>query len=299
MITTKALTNKTKGGQAFYISEGHPTKVYITNNIVEVITVQKPSKAPTRIRRLNKNEYVNLETGEVLEYKKKEPRAFNRNSLMKSFASLRRLINNNFVGDNSELHVCLTYAEDMEDYEQACVDSRRFLKKFRYHHPSCEYIRVIEPQQSGRWHIHLLLKRMDGNSLYVDYKKVRELWGLGMVHVSRLPFADNYGAYFSARFTDIDAFEESKLKEKYPHAKQIIKGARLRYYPPNFKFYTCSKGIVRPQAIRMTYAEAKELVGNAPLAYSYTKKIVRQDESGEPREVNAILYEQFKRKDTI
>lgn len=65
--------------------------------------------------------------------------------------------------------------------------------------PSCEYIRILEPQQSGRWHIHLLVKSVIA-PLYIQFKHLRKLWGYGRVRVERLPFATNYGAYFCARF---------------------------------------------------------------------------------------------------
>ena len=295
MQINKYSTGKSSNiGQPFSISGRHLTKLYITNNILELVTVQKAVTSPPPCRRVSKTHYVDLQTGEVLEYKKKMARSANGSGIIKSCMALRRIVNNNFVGDDSELHICLTYATDMRDYEKACIDSRRFLKIFRYHYPS-EYIRIIEPQGNGRWHIHLLIKKM-GGQLSVNYEHVRALWGMGNVNVSRLPFADNYGAYFSARLTDIDALEESELQQWHPAAKkQISKGSRLKFYPPHFKLYTTSRGIMKPQPLKMSYAEAQKIIGDALLVYTYTKKIVREDD-GKSVEVNRIFYEQYNKK---
>lgn len=252
----------------------------------------------SRFRRLDKESYVNLETGEITKYKTSTARLDNHSSLRKTFCDLRRITNANFVGEDcSELHIVLTYCYNESDYTKAAKDFSRFWARFSYHHSNCEYIRILEPQQSGRWHIHLLVKKIDGCALYVDYNQLRDQWGLGSIRVSRLPSSDNFGAYFSAMLRDLDVFEDLESQEKNPGVcKAIIKGARLKFYPPSFRFYSCSKGIIRPKAITMSYGEARIMVGASKEVYSYTKQILAEDEWGNTVELNAIQYEQFNRK---
>ena len=127
--------------------------------------------------------------------------------------------------------------------------------------------------------------------LYIDYEWLLDAWGLGHVHVSKLPFANNYGAYFSARFSDIDLLENTDCTKG--KTKQIIKGGRLKYYPPRFKLYACSEGIIRPTPMRMTYGEAQRLVANSKLSMTYTNHIIRCGDNGNDTEINTITYKQY------
>ncbi len=127
--------------------------------------------------------------------------------------------------------------------------------------------------------------------LYIDYKWLLDAWGLGHVHVSKLPFANNYGAYFSARFSDIDLLENTDCAEG--SHKQMVKGGRLKYYPPRFKLYACSMGIIRPTPMRMTYGEAQRLVADSKLSMAYTNHIIGRRDNGEDTEINTITYEQY------
>jgi len=216
--------------------------------------------------------------------------------MKKTFRDLRRIINANFFGGINERHVVLTYAHAMFDYMQANRDFKQFWTRFIYHYPNCEYLKVIEPQANKRWHIHVLIRGPTGQALYIDFDQLRSLWGLGRVHVSDLPAADNYGAYFSARFTDIDALEDSDQSEKNLNSKLIVKGARLQYYPPKFKFYTCSKGIVKPPPTIMKYGDAMNLVEGVTKVHTFTTQILMVDERGHTVELNATQYEQYNRK---
>lgn len=290
---------KTIIGKSFTVSNDHRAQVFLTGNVVEIITVKKPpSSNISRFRRLNKDSYVDQDTGEIVKYKQHIKRSDNHSGLRKTFRQLRRIINANFVGENnSEKHIILTYGYIELDYIKAAHDFSRFWARFKYYFPGCEYIRILEPQHSGRWHIHLLVKKGDGTSLYIDYKQLHDIWGLGMIYVSKMPPSDNFGAYFSAMFTDCDIFENAECQERDPKAwKMIEKGARFKYYPPSFRFFSCSKGIIRPKAVTMSYSDAKNLVSNSREVYSYTKQIMDKDESGNSVELNAILYEQFNSK---
>lgn len=300
-IEKTQITIKSLKGKNFTISSNHKCKVISAGNVVEIITVKKyPPPSIAKFRRLNRDSCINLETGEVIKYKKSPKRLDNHQGLRKTFGALRRIIDANFIGDyRSELHITLTYCHNEQDYVKAAKDFTRFWARFRYHYPGCEYIRILEPQHSGRWHIHLLVKMMSGRSLYVDYNQLRDLWGLGLTYVCKMPPADNFGAYFSAMFTDCDIFENAECQERDPKAwKAIVKGARFKFYPPAFRFFSCSKGIIRPKATSMTYGEARNLVSNFTEVYSSTKQIVAEDELGSRQELNAVLYQQFNNKRT-
>ena len=71
--------------------------------------------------------------------------------------------------------------------------------------------------------------------------------------------------------------------------KKYIKGARLWLYPKGIRLYRKSKGIKKPTRIKMTYAEARAIIGVEP---HYRKKIPIEIDDFQ----NTIIYEQFNRR---
>lgn len=280
-MTVKTSVNKHKSD---IISDYKLSKVYVSNHIVEVITVKKQSNSIQQYKKIGKNGCVNLITGEYIEYSNDKSTRSIQNHFTKASHLLRRIINYNFVGDSSEKFITLTYSELMTDYTKANDDFIKFWSKFKYRYPNCEYIKVTEPQQSGSWHLHVLVKDMKNKNLFVKHEELSQLWGNGLVWIESLPFADNFGAYFSVRFSTLEPSDNE--------SKSMKKGSRIKFYPRNFKFYTCSRGIKKPSAVTMTHGEAKKLVNYRSPCYSYTNSIVNADNV----EINSITYEQFNLK---
>lgn len=285
-------------GTAKVIGGKQICSVYVTNGVVEISCIERKSISPSnKTKRISGKEYVELATGEVKRYKESVPRAWNSDSLKNSCIHLRRLINNNFIGDDSERHIVLTYNIRMRDYAKANEDFKKFWGKFRYHNPTCEYIRIIEPQSSGSWHIHMLVKDVENSHFSGERESIESWWPQGRVWIGKLPFADNYGAYFSAYFTDLDLNENTGNPLTPISKKRIIKHGRLKFYPPKFRLYNASRGIKQPEKLQMTYEQALGLVQDRELCLSYTTHVIQRDEEmGTETEVNTITYQQFKSK---
>ena len=66
-------------------------------HITEIQYMQKVNRSAT-IKKLSKDEYCDLATGEIKEFKHMEVRTDSYNSLRQTFKKLRYLINNNFRG---------------------------------------------------------------------------------------------------------------------------------------------------------------------------------------------------------
>ena len=257
------------------------SKVYITNNIIEAVTIEKPPNSIKRFKRVGRNSCVNLETGEYIEFSNNKNLMSVQNHFRRSAKDLRRIINFNFTGKRNEKFLTLTYRTHMTDYQQVNADFKRFWSKFIYHYSNWEYIRIIEPQESGCWHLHLLIKNSSNDTYFLNYDDLQRLWEHGFLWIENLPFVDNFGAYFSARFTTDEICEHQKSSYK--------KGKRINFYPSNFKFYTCSKGIKRPKAIFITRRNLKRIVGNSKPVIAYTNLIV----SDSNKELNSVSYEQY------
>jgi REP element-mobilizing transposase RayT len=251
------------------------------------------------IRKIDKDRYVRLDTGEIFDFVKSENRSDNENSLRQTFKKLRYLINNNFKGDPNELHITMTYAENMTDPERLYNDFKRFMTRLRRKYPgrSIDYLNVVEPQQRGAWHVHMLIKFNDMESIYISNKELADLWEQGFITIKSLKNVDNIGAYLSAYLTDIEVPEgldvvhkDVVVKKVDGKEKRFIKGGRLWMYPPSMKLFRKSKGIVYPERIEMTYDDIKKVVGSAKPHYQ-KKYMVEQDNFK-----NTITYEQYNLK---
>lgn len=251
--------------------------VFITGDIVEVITPNRTCTEISKIRKINRNGYVNIETGEYFERQIRNVEQAKEQHIRRSYNNLRRILNMNFSGSHQELFITLTYNSPMLDYYEANLDFKNFWRKFKYRYENCEYVRIIEPQKNGSWHFHVLVKQIGGEQLYVSQKELYKMWEHGAVHVKHIPFKKNFANYFFADPTS----KNDKARDK---------GYRIRFYPPNFQFYSCSKGIIIPKPIKMTHAEIMKLVGNGERTYGKTKYICKGDKT-----VNIVTYEQFKK----
>lgn len=264
-------------------------------HIVEVQYMKRCNNKAT-ILKLNKNEYIDLSSGELKEYEHMEHRGQSKNSLYQTFKKLRYLINNNFMGNENELFVTLTYAENMTCAKRLYADFDKFMKRLRYRYKNkstIDYISVVEPQSRGAWHCHVLMRFNELDSIYIANSSLRTLWGHGFVRVNRINNIDNIGAYLTAYLTDIELTEETicclqpGMRIKDVMGKRYIKGGRVHMYPAGMNLYRRSRGIKSPKREKMSYKDAKRVVRATKPHYSKMYSIVDNDFE------NVIICEQY------
>ena len=290
-----------------------PVIVTQTNHIVEIQYMARMNEH-ANIKKLDKDHYVDLRTGEVQEFKHFSNRADSFNSLRQTFKKLRYLINNNFTGAANEKFLTLTYAENMQDRERLMHDFQKFMQKLNYSYKdfsSVDYLSVVEPQARGAWHMHVLMRFNDIDTVYLDGADLRRLWPHGFHTVKSLRDVDNIGAYVSAYLTDMeltdnlanDMLESPNLNtdhftgggiefEVKKDGKKYAKGARLHFYPPGINLYRKSKGIKEPERQRMKYDKIKGIVGSHQPHYATAFRITDQESDF----ANTIIYEQYNLK---
>lgn len=281
----------------------HSNAVVTVTDMGHIIEVQHMEKRNTtcHIRKIDQDHYVDLETGELLEFKRSENRSDNENSLRQTFKKMRYLINNNFKGNPNELHITLTYAENMQDTVRLYEDFKNFMKRLRYQFKgvsTVDYMNVVEPQGRGAWHVHMLIRFNDLDTVYIPNKELAEMWRQGFVTIKSLKDVDNIGAYLSAYLTDIEVPEDMDLGERKDVVvkrvegkdKRFLKGGRLWMYPSGMKLFRKSNGIVYPDRIDMTYEDIKKVVGSTKPHYQ-KKYMVEIDDFK-----NTITYEQYNLK---
>lgn len=300
--------------QSVFIASDELVTVTSMNHIIEVQYMQRMNRK-SHIKKLDKDRYVYLDTGEIKDFKHIENRSQSFNSLRQTFKKLRYLINNNFTGKGNELHVTLTYAENMTDTDRLYHDFDKFMKRLRYsfrNDTTIDYLNVIEPQERGAWHSHLLLRFNDLEEIYIPNKfdkvtkepidaPLYEMWGHGFVTIRSLKDVDNIGAYLSAYLTDVELTEDNiakfvgtdyefVTKQVDGQEKRFIKGGRLHMYPPGVNLYRKSRGIEYPKRESMRYQDVKKIVRSAKPHYEKIYEIENNDFK------NKIIYKQYNLK---
>lgn len=286
-----------------FIAEDDLVTVTEMNHIVEVQHMRKMNRQ-AHIKKLDKDRYVDLQTGEIKEFKHIENRSDSYNSLRQTFKKLRYLINANFEGKPNELHVILTYKENMTDTKRLYSDFDKFMKRLRYKYrneSSIDYISVVEPQERGAWHSHLLLRFNDLEKIYIPNEELASLWEQGFTKTKSLKNVDNIGAYLSAYLTDVELTDENVIKAISDKAaikivqvegqeKKFVKGGRLHMYPSGMNLFRKSKGIVYPERQRMKHKNVKKIVRSAQPHYEKTYNVEDDDFQ------NTITFQQYNLK---
>lgn len=283
------------------ISDKELVTAYRYGDSLEISNVT--GSTPTVIK-CDRDHMVNTKTGEIIRIEHATNRADPKNaeSLRKTFKRLKRIIGTNFHGGKSELWVTLTYKwqdynnsgkkEPMTDPQRLFKDFRIFMHKLRKKVGKyIAYIETVEPQASGSFHCHVLMKTLDGSRLYISNKDMSECWGQGFVSVRRLKESDNVGAYLMAYLTNIDVNDpDGKNETKGKKGKSIIKGGRLGLYPMHFQIYRRSrKGIKNPQKLKGSCGSIKKRyeIKTSP---SYYKSFSLQRPNGEIFEVKTEYF---------
>lgn len=278
------------------IDKESPVTAHIYGDTIEISTALGGTPI---MRKLNKDEMLNIKTGEVVKIHHIKSRADPKNyqSLRSTFKRLKRLIGTNFHGGKSELWLTLTYKESpMTDPSKLYSDFKRFMRRLRkITGKDLAYILVVEPQASGSLHGHILMKTLDKSTLYIKNEAVRSAWGQGFVNVRRLKSSDNVSAYLMAYLTDVDL---NNLEGNFTEgtSKKIIKGGRLGLYPVGMQIYRRSrKGIKQPLKLKDTKEAIQKKYSLEGLMPDYYRKFeIIKREDLEPFEIETEYYSRKK-----
>ncbi len=250
----------------------------ITNNSIctikkvnNQITLSHRTNSPTMfpIQRLNDKEYLVKSTGEIREYNTSSH--LNPKSYKRMCVKLRDLILNNFKDDETKL-ITLTYATSQKRGDLLNKDLKNYFKSLNKY--QFDYITVIEPHKNGSFHAHILLKFNSPpatnllNKDLKNYFKSLNKYQFDYITVIEPHKNGSFHAHILLKFNSPPATNKL-LKEKWKHGHSKVekvkninalahyftsekKAKRLHFYPPNFKIYRSSSGIISPKAIKMT-----------------------------------------------
>ena len=293
------------------------TKITSAGNMTELMSMTTGWQgSPTR--KVDKDYYVDLRTGELLKYKHIEKRLESKKSLRATFARVRGVINANVTDSEKSIFLTLTYAENMTDTKRLCSDFSAFWKRFTRWCKSNnvavpEYICVIEPQERGAWHAHIVLI-WQVSAPFIANDVIAGLWRHGFTKTQAIKDCDNVGAYFSAYMSDIPLDDVERLPEHErsrvmaladdviektfkdeqgnKKTKKFVKGGRMAFYPAGMNILRCSHGIKRPEVEYLEYHEAQKKVSSDKETFSQAYAVV--DDDGKKR--NTIYKSHYNRK---
>jgi len=169
------------------------------------------------------------------------------NTLRRARNTLRRLINANTGKWNErEKFFTLTFKENVTDHEKANAEFRSFIKRLNYKifkkHSGLKYVCVVERQERGALHYHIVLFNMP----FVHVNELSEIWGHGFVRINEIKDVDNLGVYVV------------KYIEKTMYEMQEKKSAKVK----DKKLYFASRGLCKPVEISDGTEKGKEEILN-------------------------------------
>ena len=184
------------------INSDKVVKSYIYGDTVEMTTAN--GQQAQTIKVIEGKRYVNLETGEIHEMDtSNQTRLDNLKSTKQTMKKLRRLVAHNFTGGDNQLWITLTYREHITNPQEVYRDFKSFIRRIRTNFGQVEYIAVIEPQASGRWHLHVLMK--NETTLSIPNNVLSALWKQGFTKTKRLKRADKVGNYLIAYLSNLQS----------------------------------------------------------------------------------------------
>ena len=239
-------------------------KSYVYGNTIEMTTANGQQEQVIKV--IEGKRYVNLETGEIHNMDtSSSTRLDNLKSTKQTMKKLRRLVAHNFTGGINQLWITLTYRDHITEPAIVYMDFKAFIRRIRNQFGKVDYITVIEPQASGRWHLHVLLK--NDSELTIPNNDLAKMWGQGFTKTKRLRIADRVGNYLIAYLSNLQIGDEDSQN------KSIVKGARLYMYPKGIRIYRTSRGIEKPLEITTTKSELMETYKiNSSPTFSRTTK---------------------------
>lgn len=255
-------------------------------NIIEITYNSNYNSKPQTIK-LSSKEYLVIRTGEVKEYERKaKNRSQSIESMQKTMNKIKELVQTN-ITDAKKVRWCtLTYANNMKDAKQLYNDFRKFNQRFQRYLKNrsvskAEYICVIEPQERGAWHCHVLYIFKE-NAPYISNKCFSQIWGKGFTKITKIENVTNVAIYLMAYLSDWeipletkDMYIEKDVKEVVVKGekKAFIKGRRLILYPSGINIVRHSRGVKYPEVKRMNVQEAEKLIANKIKTYQTSFKL--------------------------
>ena len=236
----------------FKILENDTVRV-ATNGEGDVFIVKNSLKQNyniSKFRRLNKDEFINLETGEVRKFNIGKFKS--EKSIRRSMNKLRELIELNFT-DTNFLFITLTTA-NLKDFDNVKIAKKhfaRFIRKLTTKYKDIAYVAKFEQHKNGNWHIHLLVKKINNKPIFIHNSVISKMW--------------------NNENTKTKSVNKKDIEKVIAY---MTKTTQLNNVPKDFELFTKSKNLSL-KTIKTTFKEFKESIKNNCYKVSEKAVIVR------------------------
>lgn len=236
--------------------EGKPTylKVIQTGDVLEIYEYEKMPKLPKK--KIEERGLGYLDKYDEIEFDNSLTDRVNNQH--KSRNQFRRLITANF--DDKSKFITLTFKDNLKDVRTANKEFKKFIQKMRYRYGNFKYANVIQFQNRGAVHYHMM-----SDLPYIPHEKLMKIWGHGFVGINEINHVDNVGAYMM------------------PYMSKDMNDTRLM----GEKSYMTSKNLIRP--VEILGDEAEKLIKELDLE---NKKTVYNSHYT-TEHLGTALYRQF------
>lgn len=171
--------NKSKNTYLKVIATGSVFEIYEYEELPVLPSQKKKNKKDMTKKEFN-DKYGDIEFDNTLTDRK--------NNQHKSRNTFRRLVTANF--DAGSKFLTFTFKENLKDVRKANKYFSNLIKKLRRRYGDFKYIKVIQFQERGAVHYHVM-----SDLPYIPHAELEELWGHGWVGINKIDHVDNVGAY--------------------------------------------------------------------------------------------------------
>lgn len=254
----------------------HKCKLYRYGNKYDIETlISKKNHKIGNYHKLNRNEVVNIATGEIIRCKHMSQKQ--EKSLFKTFKHVQRIILANHFGNQGELLIIL-------EYENTPINSYRDIKGFvsrfeRRIKQKLEYILVLQYNYSNLPRYEMWTSIVDTETPIDTIQDILEkCWTLGKVTIISLT--------------------PSNIEELSGYYIPQLKHTSLSCFPAYSKVYRTTKGIKKIIAEEIDYEKAEKIVKGYNQTFASTKELVI-DENGKEKTISKISYETYTKPNNI
>lgn len=226
------------------------------------------------IKKLTKNEYIDLKSGELKQYNLNKPTS--RSSVNRKLKKYEDIVLLNFQGGASELFITLTCRNNVTDISLIKEYYNNFLKNLKRDYKDVDYIALFEQTEQECWHIHLFIKNNKHKRLYIPHNDLLRYWKQGAVYVM-----SNRNVF--------QALGHSKTKRNE-------RLERFTLFPKGERIYHKSKGIKIPTKEKMKFKDCPEYCSDKHKKVA--SKTYQITNISNDKVVNTIVNEMYKQSST-
>lgn len=192
-------------------------KLIISGNIAELYKYQFPLVMNYNSKKVGRGNEKSTDKKTKAENRKK--------TQYRARKEVSRLINANAF--QMDKFITLTFAENIVDIKKTNRYFKTFIQRLNYYlkknkKPQLKYISVIEFQERGAIHYHMLC-----NAPYIENSILKNIWKNGFVKINKIDNIDNVGAYITKYMNKDLSDDRLQGKKCYLTSKNLEKSIKI------------------------------------------------------------------------